>query len=190
MTEVQRDAGSGFELADDATWVWRGGGILGARQFPRVLGFLVSPILAASVLIAILGSPGAALTVLVATTVLLATVLLLFARFTAFYRVIEIRGSQDRLRLRFAWGMRRSYPTERLQQVEVVHTRYRDASTNAATTLRLTFRDAAGNRTEKWLTGQTAYAPGLESQLAQVLSGASIGSTTKLITRQRSGDWR
>ncbi len=187
MTE---DSPPALVLHDDDIWVWRGGRVLGPRNFPLILGVLSIPLVVVCGSVALSGKPRAALDYFVVTLCIVAMIMMLFARFTAFSRVIEIRAAPDRIRLKFAWGVRRTYPTSDLKNLTVVHQTYEGASRCHATQLRLTFRNDASRYTERWTTGQTRYAPDLRNQWQHVLDGPSIDETFQTVRLQRSSDWR
>ncbi len=114
MTE---DSPPALVLHDDDIWVWRGGRVLGPRNFPLILGVLSIPLVVVCGSVALSGKPRAALDYFVVTLCIVAMIMMLFARFTAFSRVIEIRAAPDRIRLKFAWGVRRTYPTSDLKNL-------------------------------------------------------------------------
>lgn len=104
----------GFAPGEDGTWKWAGGGVLGPGQLLKVFGFMSAPVLAGCGIVALLGNARAAGIVLVSVLLIVAMTLLVFARFTAHYRIVQMCGDGQRIRLRFAWGMRRSYPVAHL----------------------------------------------------------------------------
>lgn len=188
---MAKELPAGFELGEDGAWRWHGGGVLGPGELLKVFAFMSAPVLIGCGIVAVLGNPRAAGIVLVAVLVIVAMTLLLFARFTAHYRIVQMRGDGERIRLKFAWGMRRSYPVTHLRTLDVVHLQDRERDSCHLTMMQMTFSNPGGRfHTETWATAHTGYSPELQANMQQVLGGVQVGSGVRLVSRQRSSDWR